>query len=937
MTSIKLTVSGASARAEVDGLLTSGMVGIPVEITYDSAWDGLTKALVCRGGSVIRTILNVDGLATVPHECMISDSTLQIGVEGRNTDGTLVIPTVWARCGLICSGANAEADPSTDPTLPVWAQIQAMIGNLDDLETTAKENLVAAINEALSNGGGEVDPEAVQKIVGEYLAANPPTVTESDPTVPAWAKQPEKPSYTADEVGALSAETLPSAINTALAQAKESGEFDGADGQPGENGTDGYSPTANVTQNDNGATITITDKNGTTTATVTNGKDGADGIPGKDGADGKDGEPGADGQDGITPTIGDNGNWFLGATDTGKPSRGATGAPGKDGAKGDKGDPGTDYTLTAADKAEIADMVDGATIVQAPKYVNSVEEMTDVNRPYVLISTGHIWANANVEIETTLTDTITATDDNPYYEGYRLGSSTASDSMTHNATGYFLTPMIDLTKAPYQGKTIQLHLEGAHFASAGAFETWIQCRLYGLDKTVLAARPYVFDDATNPNNVAGIANGTISVAYHNETSATITITVPPTFGNGELTVGYIRFCAKGAVANSSITIAYTGISMGVQWYDTGVTYGGGQDAQLAAKVAALNNEGNLPSTIKLLPKPVLDFYNASAYSDSDYSYSHLEKITYPCRADIPVPFTVKWEYNEEAMRTTVAIDTRAIGTVNAYTIRTYDATGLNKFPIYNLLPNKTYYYKVTHVMQDGSLIEAKSGSFTTSSEAWRLLYIDGTQNVRDLGGWTGLNGKKIKYGKIIRGAALNDSSLPELLLTGKGRRSLGELAIQAELNLGATDTETSIAANCIYKKIGYTNYAIAITGETYRAQFKEVLEWIVEQLTASKPIYMHCQGGCDRTGTLAFQLLGLLGVSESDLAKEYELSSFSDIGFGRLRNTTKAVDTYDYVGMVGALKAYSGATVVDKFYNFATTGCSISADTITNFRNLMLE
>lgn len=38
------------------------------------------------------------------------------------------------------------------------------------------------------------------------------------------------------------------------------------------------------------------------------------------------------GKDGITPTIGDNGNWFLGTTDTGKPSRGATGAPGKDGA-----------------------------------------------------------------------------------------------------------------------------------------------------------------------------------------------------------------------------------------------------------------------------------------------------------------------------------------------------------------------------------------------------------------------------------------------------------------------------------------------------------------------------------------------------------------------------------------------------------------------------
>lgn len=102
----------------------------------------------------------------------------------------------------------------------------------------------------------------------------------------------------------------------------------GADGKPGENGADGYSPTANVTQNDNGATITITDKNGTTTATITNGKDGADG------------NPGADGKDGITPTIGENGNWCLGETDTGKPSRGEkgdTGAAGADGADGRNG------------------------------------------------------------------------------------------------------------------------------------------------------------------------------------------------------------------------------------------------------------------------------------------------------------------------------------------------------------------------------------------------------------------------------------------------------------------------------------------------------------------------------------------------------------------------------------------------------------------------
>ena len=58
------------------------------------------------------------------------------------------------------------------------------------------------------------------------------------------------------------------------------------------------------------------------------GDSGAAGTPGKDGTNGKDGadgKPGAPGADGVTPHIGDNGHWYLGSTDTGKPSRGEQG------------------------------------------------------------------------------------------------------------------------------------------------------------------------------------------------------------------------------------------------------------------------------------------------------------------------------------------------------------------------------------------------------------------------------------------------------------------------------------------------------------------------------------------------------------------------------------------------------------------------------------
>ena len=110
---------------------------------------------------------------------------------------------------------------------------------------------------------------------------------------------PEGADVNAEDIEVVGKQTLQDLVDTALALAKASGDFDGADGKPGVDGKDGYTPQKNVDYFD--------------------GKDGKDGLPGQDGSDG------------ITPHIGDNGNWFVGDTDTGKPSRGIQGEHGKDG------------------------------------------------------------------------------------------------------------------------------------------------------------------------------------------------------------------------------------------------------------------------------------------------------------------------------------------------------------------------------------------------------------------------------------------------------------------------------------------------------------------------------------------------------------------------------------------------------------------------------
>lgn len=71
------------------------------------------------------------------------------------------------------------------------------------------------------------------------------------------------------------------------------------------------------------------------------------------------------GADGITPTIGDNGNWFLGTTDTGKPSRGEKGDTGDVGPKGDTG-----ATGAAGQSAYAAAQAGGYTDTEANFYAD---------------------------------------------------------------------------------------------------------------------------------------------------------------------------------------------------------------------------------------------------------------------------------------------------------------------------------------------------------------------------------------------------------------------------------------------------------------------------------------------------------------------------------------------------------------------------------------
>ena len=275
-------------------LLTAGMQrAVAVRFVFSPDWDGLAKTAVFSNGRKTVDVLQAswtDNAAEVPHEILSAPGYIaRVGVYGTDETG-LVLPTVWVTLGKVMPSTDPSGDESTNEALPVWQQILHQIGDLGKLTTEDKTNLVSAINEAAHTGSGGGEPPEIGENGNWYINGK-------DTGKPSRGPKGDK---------------------------GDPGE-DGAPGQTGPQGPQGEPGQTGQT----GQTGPQGPK-GDTGETGPQGPKGDTGPQGPQGEPGKDGTPGVDG---ITPTIGANGNWYLGSTDTGKPSRGL---------KGDKGDPGED-------------------------------------------------------------------------------------------------------------------------------------------------------------------------------------------------------------------------------------------------------------------------------------------------------------------------------------------------------------------------------------------------------------------------------------------------------------------------------------------------------------------------------------------------------------------------------------------------------------------
>lgn len=350
----RIQISGVKAKVLTKKIITAGMIGAEVYIEYtDPAWDKLNKTVVFNG-NVIKDVIKPGVIVPVPPETIASPSRhLYVGVYGTDTNNNTAIPTLWADLGEVHTAADPSGDSSTNPSLPVYAQLlelktgpvgpegpkgDSYVLTDDDIEEIA-ERAAEMVDVPGSGGGGDLTGYAKETWVqqnyqpkGNYLTEVPegyaksseiPKKPEDIGALPNTTKIPSKTSeltndskFASEEFvtnkiaeaelgggevdlgGYLQKSELTTTIDAALAQAKASGEFDGEDGVDGKDGKDGYTPVKGVDYFDgqpgtDGVSPTVSvSKSGTVTTVTMTDKNGTKTAKINDGTNGSVGKDG---------------------------------------------------------------------------------------------------------------------------------------------------------------------------------------------------------------------------------------------------------------------------------------------------------------------------------------------------------------------------------------------------------------------------------------------------------------------------------------------------------------------------------------------------------------------------------------------------------------------------------------------------------------------
>lgn len=225
-----------AACATSDDAITTGSVGIPVQLNLSADFAGLAKTLVFSNGTAsVDLVLVGDATeATVPPDVLTTPSVLlQIGVYAADASGNIVIPTVYAYAGQIVQGAAPSGVDPSGPT-PSWvAQVQQIAEEALETANSVRQDADAG------KFDGEQGPPGPQGEQGERGETGPAGATgpqgpqgEPGPQGPQGEQGPVGPQGPQGDPGEVTLAQLLAVYPTDTASGAVASFSDGADGIP---------------------------------------------------------------------------------------------------------------------------------------------------------------------------------------------------------------------------------------------------------------------------------------------------------------------------------------------------------------------------------------------------------------------------------------------------------------------------------------------------------------------------------------------------------------------------------------------------------------------------------------------------------------------------------------------------------------------------------
>lgn len=325
-------------------------------------------------------------------------------------------------------------------------------------------------------------------------------------------------------------------------------------------------------------------------------------------------------------------------------------------------------------------------------------------------------------------------------------------------------------------------------------------------------------------------------------------------------------------------------------------------------------------------KAARKFYNDEAYLDYSLTLTDIYETSQNDDVPgvyIPQTLTLDWEDIDGANSYKLYVSktedfSDAVVTVSDITESTYNVT--DKI---NLYADTVYYWYAE--ADNGTKTEVET--FYTEDTV-RTVYIDGVDNSRDIGGWNGLHpGRAYRSAKL---SGIDDTGEVDTStsITEKGIDTVvNDLGVKTQLDLrGYNYTEGPLGDGVKFIATQIGSYMSAFTGTV---EYAKTIRVFAD--SDNYPIIFHCAGGCDRTGTVAFIIQALSGVSEGDLATEFELTNFSRY----YRNRDRDGDYFYYDDLIKKLKEYDGDTIQEKAENYALSTLELTRSEITNIQSMM--